>query len=133
MLFFTQAVYALFLSISIFLILRDIFSSQQVTIDIIRGGICVYLLIGFLWTSLYGIVAILDNQAFSLPIVTVETHDKAVYFSFTTLTTLGYGDITPASPLAKMLTNLEAILGQLYPSILIATLVGNYNAQQTKR
>ncbi|MEM7717215.1 MAG: potassium channel family protein [Cyanobacteria bacterium P01_A01_bin.68] len=55
-----------------------------------------------------------------------------MYFSFTTLTTLGYGDIIPVSPLAKMLTNLEAIIGQLYPAILIAILVGGYISQRRK-
>ncbi len=57
---------------------------------------------------------------------------EAVYFSFTTLTTLGYGDIIPMSSLAKMLTNFEAIIGQLYPAILISILVGSYLSQKTK-
>lgn len=127
-----QVVYILYLGIAAYLILRDILLSQQVTIDTIRGGICVYLLIGFVWALLYGITASLDSSAFSQPIIEVESYGRAVYFSFTTLTTLGYGDILPVSPLAKMLTNLEAIIGQLYPAILIAILVGGYMSQRTK-
>ena len=59
-------------------------------------------------------------------------YSKAVHFSFTTLTTLGYEDIVPVSTLATMLTNLEAVIGQLYPSTLIAILVANYTAERTK-
>ncbi len=127
-----QVVYILYLGIAAYLILHDILLSQQITIDTIRGGICVYLLIGFVWALLYGITASLDSNAFSQPIIEVESYGRAVYFSFTTLTTLGYGDIIPVSPLAKMLTNLEAIIGQLYPAILIAILVGGYLSQKSK-
>ena len=73
-----------------------------------------------------------QKQAFSQPIIFEEPFGEAFYFSFTTLTTLGYGDIIPLSPLVKMLTNLEAIIGQLYPSILIAILVSDYLAQREK-
>ena len=127
-----QVVYILYLGIAAYLILQDILLSQQITIDTIRGGICVYLLIGFVWALLYGITASLDSNAFSQPIIEIESYGRAVYFSFTTLTTLGYGDIIPVSPLAKMLTNLEAIIGQLYPAILIAILVGGYLSQKSK-
>ena len=127
-----QVIYILYMGIAAYLILRDILLSQQVTVDTIRGGICVYLLIGFVWALLYGITASLDSNAFSQPIIEIESYGRAVYFSFTTLTTLGYGDIIPVSPLAKMLTNLEAIIGQLYPAILIAILVGGYISQRSK-
>ena len=127
-----QIIYILYLGIAAYLILRDILLSPEITIDTIRGGICVYLLIGFVWALLYGITASLDSNAFSQPIIDIESYGRAVYFSFTTLTTLGYGDIIPISPLAKMLTNLEAIIGQLYPSVLIAILVGGYISQRNK-
>ncbi len=127
-----QVVYILYLGIAAYLILRDILLSQQITTDTIRGSICVYLLIGFVWALLYGITASLETNAFSQPIIEIDSYGRAVYFSFTTLTTLGYGDILPVSPLAKMLTNLEAIIGQLYPAILIAILVGGYLSQRNK-
>ena len=125
-----QLIYILYLSIAAILILRDIFLSPKTTLDNIRGGVCVYLLIGFIWSLLYGITASLDTEAFSQPIIEAESYGRAVYFSFTTLTTLGYGDIIPVSPLAKMLTNLEAIIGQLYPSILMAILISDYLSQR---
>lgn len=130
LLFLTQVVFILYLGIAVYLILRDILLSQETTIDTIRGGICVYLLIGFVWALLYGIIASLDSNAFSQQIVEIDSYSRAVYFSFTTLTTLGYGDIIPVSPLAKMLTNLEVIIGQLYPAILIAILVEGYISQR---
>ncbi len=127
-----QAIYIIYLAVAAYLILQDIFLSERVTKDTIRGSICVYFLIGFIWSLLYGITASLDSSNFSQPIVAEGSFNKAIYFSFTTLTTLGYGDIIPVSPLAKMLTNLEAIIGQMYPAILIATLVGMYTSQRTK-
>ena len=130
--FFIQSIYALYLGIAVFLILRDILSCQHITADTIRGGICAYLLIGFFWALLYAIVASFNERAFSQAANEAEFYGKAIHFSFTTLTTLGYGDIVPVSPLATMLTNLEAIIGQLYPSTLIAILVGHYTAEKTK-
>ena len=128
-----QGVYAVYLGLALYWILRDILLSQKVTIDAIRGGICVYLLIGYMWALLYGITASVDANAISdLIIVEKESFSRIIYFSFTTLTTLGYGEIVPLTPLAKMLTNLEAIIGQLYPSIFIAILVGDYMSQRSR-
>jgi len=131
-LFFIQAIYIIYLGVAAFLILRDILLSQRVTADTIRGGICVYFLIGFLWALLYSIIYSFDNQAFSQPIITTNYYGNIIYFSFTTITTLGYGDIVPVSPLAKMLTNLEAVVGQMYPAILIAILVSGYVSSKQK-
>ena len=130
--FLIQGVYALYLAVAVYFILKDILFANQVTVDVIRGGICVYLLIGFVWALLYGIVASFDPQAFSQPLIEAESYGKSIYFSFTTLTTLGYGDIIPVSPWAEMLTNLEAIVGQLYPAILISILVSDYLSQRSK-
>ena len=128
-----QLVYAVYLGLALYWILQDILSSQEVTPDVIRGGICVYLLIGFVWGLLYGIVASINPNAFSESIlVEEESFGRIMYFSYTTLTGLGYGDILPLSPLARMLTNIEAIIGQLYPSILIAILIGDYMSQRSK-
>lgn len=129
---FIQGIYTLYLGIAVWLILRDILSRSEVTKDTIYGGICVYLLIGFVWALFYGILISLEPQAFSRVNFEAEFYNKLIYFSFTTLTTLGYGDIIPVTHVAKMLTNMEAIVGQLYPSILIAILVGGYTSQKSK-
>ena len=123
-------IYTLYLGIAAFLILRDLVLCQRVTVDTVRGGICVYLLIGFVWALFYGMVNSIDSDAFSPSFIEGEFFSQAIYFSFTTLTTLGYGDIVPVSYLARMLTNLEAIIGQMYPAIFMAILVGNYLAEK---
>ena len=128
-----QLVYAVYLGLALYWILQDILSSPEVTPDVIRGGICVYLLIGVVWALLYGILTSIDPNALSESIlVEEESFGSIMYFSYTTLTGLGYGDILPLSPLARMLTNLEAVVGQLYPSIFIAILIGGYMSQRSK-
>ena len=127
-----HSVYALYLGVAVFLILQDIIRTKHITADTIRGSICAYLLIGFFWALLYVIVASFDERAFSQTASEADFYARAIHFSFTTITTLGYGDIVPISPFATMLTNLEAVIGQLYPSTLIAVLVGNYTSQKMK-
>ena len=108
--------------------IRKIFSDRKVTVDTIVGGISIFLLIGDLWFLLFEIVYLLDPEAFLASTRTINSFDL-LYFSFTTLTTVGYGDISPISPLAKVLTNLEGICGVMYPAILIGRLVGIYNPE----
>ena len=127
------AIFATYLGGAAYWIGRDIFKAHQVTLDVVRGGISVYLLIGYVWALLYGVVAALDVGAFSQPLLLLQnSHIKALYFSFTTLTTLGYGDILPKSETALVLTNLEAIVGQMYSTVFIAILVGGYLSQQVR-
>ncbi|MEO1350074.1 MAG: ion channel [Cyanobacteria bacterium J06635_15] len=127
-----QTIFALYLAGAAYWIGRDIFTTPEVTIDIVRGGISVYLLIGFIWALLYGIVNTLDTNAFSQPLVQIGSYLRTIHFSFTTLTTLGYGDIVPLSEVAQVLTNLEAIIGQMYSSVFIAILIGSYLSQRSR-
>ncbi|MEM9903620.1 MAG: ion channel [Cyanobacteria bacterium P01_D01_bin.44] len=127
-----QAIYALYLGGAAYWVGRDIFRSPEVTADTVRGGISVYLLLGFVWALFYGMVATLDAGAFSEPLLLQESYLKALHFSFTTLTTLGYGDIVPMSDIALVLTNLEAIIGQMYSTVFIAILVGGYLSRRSK-
>lgn len=113
------------------LILTDIFRAKMVTLDIIAAGISVYLFFGNICGFIYAIIGRLDPNAFSIPEVTASyLGDKlsdissAMYFSFVTLTTLGYGDITPINEFARSLAFLEAAMGQIYLTVLIASLVG---------
>ncbi|WP_228016118.1 potassium channel family protein [Leptolyngbya ectocarpi] len=128
-----QTIFALYLAGAAYWIGRDIFTTPEVTIDVVRGGISVYLLLGFVWALLYGIVNTLDANAFSQPLVRTGSYLRPLHFSFTTLTTLGYGDIVPLSEVAQVLTNLEAIVGQMYSSVLIAILIGSYLAQRSSQ
>lgn len=120
------------LFIAVFMV-RHIGRSKQVTLTIIINSINGYLLIGVLGALLLAITEItqkffshIDTGAINFAgKASAEFHDY-LYFSFVTLTTLGYGDITPVSAFAKSLTIVIAISGQLYLTILIAMLVGKY-------
>ena len=121
---------ALFIFAALVTINRKIFTEKKVDSDTIEGGIAVFFMIGTFWAVIYRIVATLDPNAFSELGDTASLFSSLFYFSFTTLTTLGYGDVTPISDLARTLANLEAIVGVLYPNIYIARVVGIYTAQE---
>ncbi len=104
-------------------ILVDLFKSLRVTSDTICGAICVYLLLGLTWALLLNIVSLSFPGSFKGLDAEPKFYDF-VYFSFVTLTTLGYGDIVPVTPPARMLCWLEALSGQLFVAVLIARFVG---------
>ena len=120
--------YSLFIILAIGAIGVRILNEERVNQDVIRGGICLYLLLGILWFFLYQIIFFVDVNAFGIP-KTASQETFLFYFSFTTLTTLGYGDITPVNSFAMMLANAEALVGQLYPAIFIAKLVSLYSEE----
>jgi hypothetical protein len=106
----------------------QVFREGRVTGHRICGAIVVYLLLGSLWAQLYQVVALTIPHAFRLPEGLAGGDPDLLqrtmtYFSFITLTTTGYGDITPVHPVARTLTMLEALVGQLYPAITLARLV----------
>ena len=113
----------LFLLIVVLVLMRKVFSEEEVTGETIKGGISVYFMLGFLWSYIYLLVLFLDPGAIAFP-APVERLSTVTYFSFTTLTTLGYGDITPASWMARNLTILESTIGPIFLTVLIARLVG---------
>jgi len=123
----TISIYALFVIISILILMRKMMSITVVTPDTIKGGICIYLLMAFLWTLFYIISSHFDPMAFSTKNVTF------MYFSLTTLTTLGYGDISPTNDYTMVLATLEACVGQIYLAVFIARLVGLHIVHQFKQ
>jgi hypothetical protein len=112
-------------------IIITVFNAKKVTLNVIFGGIAGYLLIGYLGANIIMLLYIADENSFTL---SKELGDSlpqrlAYYFSFTTMTTLGYGDITPTSPAAQTLALYLAVVGPLYLTILVAILVGKYISQ----
>ena len=100
----------------------DVFSrSEAINADLIYGGIDIYLLIGLGFASAHHALAMLAPGAVNG--LDSGSMIDAVYYSFVTLTTLGYGDITPHSEGARMLAYVEALIGQLYVAVLLARLV----------
>jgi Ion channel len=117
-------------------ILEDVLRHGQISADKIRGAICVYLLIGFAWAFGYAIIELINPGSFSgLAKIDANNHAGRMmqmqYFSFATLTTLGFGDILPRSSTARTLATLEAMTGQIYLTVLIARLVGLHIVHST--
>jgi hypothetical protein len=94
-----------------------------VTLHRIQGAVAAYLLLGVLWAHAYALTAMLRPGAFSGPVDPADGPRAFFYFSFVTLTTVGYGDVLPVHPAARSLANLEAVTGTLYLAILVARLV----------
>jgi hypothetical protein len=104
-------------------VLSQVLKKGPITAHRIQGAIAVYLLIGLAWAHTYELIEYLSPGAFTGAITTSGKFSSWMYFSFVTLATLGYGDITPVHPVARSLAVAEAITGQLYLAILIARLV----------
>jgi len=105
------------------LILTQVFRAGPVTIHRIEGAVAVYLLLGIVWGLAYRLVWLVAPGAFTEGGGPVADPSSLYYFSFVTLTTVGYGDVLPVGQAARGLATLEALTGQLYPAILIARLV----------
>jgi Ion channel len=114
----TLATLAILGGVVLVLVLRP----GPITTRRIEGAISVYLLLGFTWAQAYELVWLWHPQAFA-GAVGGQDPNPWTYYSFVTLTTVGYGDIMPVHPLARALAVLEALTGQLYLAILLARLV----------
>lgn len=130
----TLLIYASYLAILVFLVISIVFTFRRIALDQsfesnrIVGAIAVYLMLGVLWAILYTLVNITWPGAFSGIDLAASTAwaSEWLYFSFTTMTTLGYGDISPVTALARFLAYFQAIVGQMYIAILVAGLVSSY-------
>lgn len=126
--------YLIFLAFYLFVIklmLGRIFKATVITHDTIGLAICTYLLIGSIWVLFYAPVVASNPAAFSHPIITdPDPFHTLTYFSFVTLTTLGYGDLSPVSVVARNLAVLEALTGTLFLAVLISRLVGSYGKKR---
>ncbi len=112
-------------------ILHDIIERRAVRADDVIGALCSYLLLGLCWSSLYQSIDLWMPGAFSIntdmALDLESRHARQAlfnYFSFVTLTTLGYGDVTPASHVAATFAWLEATFGQFYIAVVVAQVVG---------
>ena len=112
-------------------ILFYVVSQRSISTETILAALCVYLLFGVAWGLTYALLEQVTPGAFAFPQATPANaiQQQLLYFSLVTLTTVGYGDISPQSPFAQALANLEAILGQIYLAVLVARLVGIQVAQ----
>jgi hypothetical protein len=128
------ALLLLFLVYTLAITLWRVFTAETVTGDTIAAALNVYLMAGFAWGTLYTLVFMLSPEAFHVPeqppheglFLSPVRFQAFLYFSFVTLTTVGYGDILPMSRTARSFANLEAILGQFYLAVLVARLVSQH-------
>ena len=123
----------LFYGFMVVIVLSFLFKEKKVTFDLIIGSICGYFLLGLAWGSLYSLVELLHVGSFQIPDIMGADTFAFSYYSFVTLTTLGYGDVTPVSDLSRSMAILIAITGQLYMTVLIAMLVGKFLSQSEGR
>lgn len=136
--FAVLTLFTVFLGASIF---HAILAQDEVTLDTIFGGICVYLLLGIGWSYSYSFIEYLLPGSFWLdgqPLTVSLREDEFripefMYYSFVTLTTLGYGDIAPKSNPARALSVAEAVIGPLFLAVFIARLVSLHMAHEHRR
>jgi hypothetical protein len=129
------------LSYTVIVILVFLFATDRASVATICAAVCIYLLLGVLWALVYSVLELLAPASFTIVLAgdaeggamrfRAEEAIFPLYYSFVTLTTLGYGDVVPSSPPARMFAALEAIMGQLYLAVLVARLVGLHISQST--
>ena len=120
----------LFMLYMVILFLGYIFRQDEITREVISGALAIYLLWGLMWTHGYSLLGHLQPGSFSYPDTLAKLDFASFnYFSFVTMTTLGYGDISPVSPPARAMAITHAITGQVYLAVLVARLVGINIAQ----
>jgi voltage-gated potassium channel len=107
----------------------QILRSKGINLDLLFATLCLYLILGLLWGSLYALLYELDPGSYAGVLLDSNPYNRIItfnYFSLVTLTTLGYGDITPQTAGAGALCQMEAITGQFYTAVVVAWLVGNF-------
>ncbi|MBU2870338.1 potassium channel family protein [Colwellia sp. E2M01] len=115
---------------------KQVLFTGDIDFNKILGAICLYLLMGLSWAVIYTLIQLYIPNSF----VNIHSNNQwftlfpdFIYFSFVTLTTLGFGDISPSLPLSRFLVYFEAIVGQFYLAILVASLVGSHMANANNK
>ena len=136
--FSRQGAYLLFVAyfgLLIYSYIMHLAQFRKVTINILYAALCLYLMIGLFWGSLYTLLYELSPGAYS-GILLDSAQGTPIhafnYFSMVTLTTLGYGDITPQTPGAGALCQVEAIVGQFFTAVIVGWLVGNMITEEQR-
>ena len=130
--------YLIFFAYITFQLLRGVLRQREISAETICMSISVYLLMGLTWGFLFALIYDRHPNAFSFPASTAPLTERTIpptltYFSFTTLSTIGFGDITPVTMQARYAAVAEGITGQFYLAILVARLVGMHMSQSEVR
>jgi len=133
----SELVTTVLIVVCVAMILRYVLTSREVTVDTIFGAVVAYFLIAFSFSAIYQAVALIEPASFSMP-SSPEIADRNTqniefgYFSFVTIATLGYGDIVPRLPVARILSILEAAIGQFYMAVIVAWLVSTHAGRRSE-
>ena len=129
-----QSLLALYTVFTAAVLLSAVLAAGRITPDKLSGAVCVFLLMGIAWASVFSVMELVTPGSIHVPgeqaasvaesLQRGEPSTSLIYFSFVTLTTTGYGDFLPVSRAARTLAWMEAVVGQLYLAILVARLVG---------
>ena len=121
----------LIVSITIVELFREIFKTKIIDSHIISSAISIYVLVGIFWYLLFMFLLMIDPDSFHIRNFNPEMVSiDMIYFSFTTLTTLGYGDITPVSYTAKMWSITEAMMGVMFLAVMISRVVSLFGSKK---
>jgi len=127
----------LFVAFVVVTLFHFILTAPQINSEVLCAAASNYLMIGILWTFAYLLLADLQPDSFVFPVGLASQRlmdsFNALYFSFVTLSTLGFGDIVPVSKVARMLSIVEAMTGMFYVTFLIARLVALYSAEGIRK
>lgn len=131
----------LFMGFVVWQVLADVLTGLRSSSERVFGSIAVYLLLGVLFAHVHAFVALVDRDAFALSSGLAaelassdawRATDIFTYFSFVTMSTLGYGDLTPVSAVARALAWIQAVVGQLYLAVTVAALVGIHISEKRR-
>jgi len=136
--FTASGLYIIFLCYIGFFICRFLFETEEISMDMVFATLCLYMYIGLIWMFIYVIGEVSRPGSFSFPTELPADPKGYVnsllnnfsYFSFVTLSTLGYGDVTPLTRFARAWSILEAVIGQLYLAVMVARVIGLYIVNQ---
>jgi hypothetical protein len=121
----------LIISITVIELFREIIRSKKIEFQIVSSAISIYVLIGIFWYLLFMLLLMIDPDSFYIRNFNPEMLSvDMIYFSFTTLTTLGYGDITPVSYTAKMWSITEAMMGVMFLAVMISRVVSLFGSKK---
>jgi hypothetical protein len=120
------ATLAFLILIGLWLAAQRLINADRVDAELLCSAVGAYLLLGVFWGATYEIISLAAPAAFAGPGGVAPNRSALLYFSFTSLTTVGFGDITAINPIVRMWCVLEAIVGTMYNAIVIARLVSLY-------
>jgi len=124
---FVEGAFAAFYAFTTACMFAEVVRRQTVTQDTIHGVLCVYLMLGVTFGTLYDFLETIHPGSFATEAIEGRLGFRSlIYFSFMTLTTVGYGDITPDTHVAQSLTILESSTGVLFVAVLVARIIGIY-------